>query len=425
MKTIKPIIIKLDKLVYGGEAMGHLEDGRAVFVPYTLPGEVVRIQLVEERGGYARAELLEVIQAEAERTAPKCKHFFSLTPYSSPVGRREGVRVCGGCQYQHMPYSGQLKAKTEILSDQLTRIGHIQHPPVHSIIASPESWNYRNQVQFHLDEDGRLGFQAAKSNRVIPISECHLPEAPINALWPQIEVEAIPDLERLSLRLGANEDLMLILESRSMEPPEMEIEAGISVVHLWPGGMTVLAGSDHLLMEVCGRTFQVSAGSFFQVNTRMAEALVTHLLEILPLPVEMILEVYCGAGLFSTFFAPQCKRLIGIEASQAACEDFMINLDEFDHVELYEAAAEEALPALEVRPDIIVVDPPRAGLDRRVLDAILAMGATTLAYISCDPSTLGRDAARLTAGGYVLKQVIPFDLFPQTYHIESLSLFIK
>jgi 23S rRNA (uracil1939-C5)-methyltransferase len=189
--------------------------------------------------------------------------------------------------------------------------------------------------------------------------------------------------------------------------------------------MTVLAGSDHLLMEVCGRRFQVSAGSFFQVNTRMAEALVTHLLEIMPLPGETILEVYCGAGLFSTFLAPQCKRLIGIEASQAACEDFVINLDEFDNVELYEAAAEEALPALEVRPDIIVVDPPRAGLDRRVLDAILAMGATTLAYISCDPSTLGRDAARLTAGGYVLKQITPFDLFPQTYHIESVSLFIK
>lgn len=147
------------------------------------------------------------------------------------------------------------------------------------------------------------------------------------------------------------------------------------------------------------------------------------MLDSLPLPAETILDVYCGVGLFSAFLAPNVKRLIGIESSPSACEDFVINLDEFDNVELYEALAEDALPVLDIHPEVILVDPPRAGLDRRALDAILALKPRTLAYVSCDPSTLARDARRLIAGGYHLKQVTPFDMFPQTYHIESISLF--
>lgn len=411
------LTVTLEKLTYGGEAMGRLEDpttemlreGRAVFVPYALPGERVRIRLVEEKRGYARAELLEVIQPAPERIQPKCPHFG----------------VCGGCHYQHMPYEAQLSAKTGILRDQLIRIGCIENPPIQPMVPSPDPWNYRNHMQFHMTEDGKLGFQTPNSNTVIPITECHLPEAPINTLWPQIEAEAIPGLEHLSIRAGANEDLMLILESESLDLPEMEIEAGISVVHLSPAGPLVLASSNHILMEVRGRTFRVSAGSFFQVNTAQAAALVEHLLASLPLPAETILDVYCGVGLFSAFLAPNVKRLIGIESSPSACEDFVINLDEFDNVELYEALAEDALPVLDIHPEVILVDPPRAGLDRRALDAILALKPRTLTYVSCDPSTLARDARRLIAGGYHLKQVTPFDMFPQTYHIESISLFIN
>ena len=137
----------------------------------------------------------------------------------------------------------------------------------------------------------------------------------------------------------------------------------------------------------------------------------------------LLLDIYCGVGLFSAFFAPKVKQVIGIEISPAACEDFAINLDEFDNVELYEALAEDVLPQLNIRPDIVIVDPPRAGLDKKALDAILTLNPKTLAYISCDPSTLARDAARLIAGGYTLLEVTPFDLFPQTYHIECISIF--
>ncbi|OGN74345.1 MAG: hypothetical protein A2X25_05495 [Chloroflexi bacterium GWB2_49_20] len=409
------ILVSLDKFTYGGDAMGRLPDARAVFVPFALPGEHVRIRLLEEKQGYARAELLEVIQTSPERIPARCPHFG----------------VCGGCHYQHMPYTSQLEVKTSILRDQLTRIGQIPNPPIQPIQSCPNPWNYRNHVQFHLQPDGHLGFLSPNSRRIVPVSECHLPEAPLNALWPQLELEAETGIERLSLRLGANEDILLLLESRQPEIPGLELQAGISVVHLFEGESLVLAGDDHIRVEIQptslsqNRSFHVSAGSFFQVNTRMAEELVDHLLANLPDNLDTLLDVYCGAGLFSAFLAPHVRRLIGIEVSPTACEDFSLNLDEFDNVELYEATAEQALPALQLKPDVILVDPPRAGLERSALEAMLAMQPKTLAYISCDPATLARDARRLLSGGYQLQQVTPFDLFPHTFHIESVSFFTR
>ena len=181
-----------------------------------------------------------------------------------------------------------------------------------------------------------------------------------------------------------------------------------------------------MIISVNDRPFRVSAASFFQVNTDMAGKMADHLLANLPVTsTTILLDVYCGVGLFSAFFAPHVGRVIGIEVSPSACEDFAVNINEFDNVELYEAPAENVLPGLDITPDAVIVDPPRAGLEKRVLDALLAKGPERIAYVSCDPSTLGRDAAHLIAGGYRLIQVTPFDLFPQTYHIESISIFEK
>jgi 23S rRNA (uracil1939-C5)-methyltransferase len=158
----------------------------------------------------------------------------------------------------------------------------------------------------------------------------------------------------------------------------------------------------------------------------MAGKMVSHLLERLHLsPQTTLIDVYCGGGLFSAFLAPRVGRLIGIESSPSACKDFAVNLDEFDHVELYEAPAEDVLPHLDAKPDAILVDPPRAGLERRALDGIATLNPQTIAYVSCDPATLARDIARLIANGYRLVEVTPFDLFPQTYHIESISILQK
>ncbi|MBI4731194.1 MAG: class I SAM-dependent RNA methyltransferase [Chloroflexi bacterium] len=406
--TVDLLTIKLEKLTCGGDALGRLPDGRAAFVPFALPGETVRARVVEERRGHVRMELVEVLEASPERIVPKCRHFGA----------------CGGCHYQHLPYETQLKAKSEIVRDQLARIGKIENPPVQEMIASPVQWNYRNHIQFHLTKDGKLGYVGVDGRRVVPISECHLPEPKLDALWPGLQFEPGLGLERVSLRLGAEGDVMLLLESP--EPPELEVEADLSVVHLLGDEAVVMAGDDHVVMVVKERPFRVSAGAFFQVNAAMAGKMVTHLLERLPVtPQTTLLDVYCGVGLFSAFFAGRVRRLAGIEVSPAACEDFAANLDEFENVELYQAPAEDVLPYLDLKPDIVIVDPPRAGLEKRVLDAVQARGPERIAYVSCDPSTLARDASRFIAGGYRLVEVTPFDLFPQTYHIESISIFEK
>ena len=402
------LIISLEKFAYGGDAMGRLDDGRAVFVPFGLPGERVRVRLTEEKRGFARAELLEVLEASPQRVAPRCIHFG----------------VCGGCHHQNLSYEEQLKAKTEILRDQLTRIGRIENPPVREMVASPSPWNYRNHVQFHLTDEGKLGYMTVGISKVFPLSECHLPEGSINSLWPQLEFEPELSLERVSLRSGADKELMLVLDSDSPEPPELEIEAGISVAHVYEENSVVIAGNDHVVIRVLDRQFKVSAASFFQVNTAMAEKMVEHLITSLPVSSSTVLvDIYCGVGLFSAFLAPNCERVIGIESSPSACEDFATNLDEFENVELYEGLAEDVVPHLGLDADIVLVDPPRAGLEKRVVDGILKLTPQMIAYVSCDPSTLARDAARFIQGGYRLKDVTPFDLFPQTFHIESISIF--
>jgi 23S rRNA (uracil1939-C5)-methyltransferase len=404
------LTVKLGKLVYGGEALARLAGGQAAFVPFGLPGEIVKARVVAEKRGLVHLALVEVLEPSPDRIIPRCSHFG----------------VCGGCHYQHISYQAQLQGKADILRDQLMRIGKIPDPPVQSIVASPDEWNYRNHVQFHLTRDGKLGFVGVDGRNLVPITECHLPEAALNQIWPGLEFDPGLGLERISLRMGRAEEAMLVLESDDPETPELELETDLSVVHMTGEDTVVMAGEQSLGISVKGRTFRVSAASFFQVNTAMAGKMVDHLLEHLPVSASAtLLDVYCGVGLFSAFFAGRVGRLIGIEASPAACEDFAANLDEFDNVELYEAPAETVLAGLDGFPDIAIVDPPRAGLEKTGLQALLALAPARLAYVSCDPSTLGRDAARLIAGGYRLIDVTPFDLFPQTSSIESISIFEK
>ncbi|MCB0119133.1 MAG: class I SAM-dependent RNA methyltransferase, partial [Anaerolineales bacterium] len=412
--------VNLEKLTYGGEAMGRLQDGRAVFVPFGLPGETVRIQLTQEKQNFARGEILEILKPSSDRIEPKCKHFYrpplpeGRVPTQSVEGL--GVRACGGCHYQNLPYEKQLTAKADILRDQLQRIGKIENPPVQPTIPSPEQWNYRNHVQFHLTDDGKVGYVFSPlpkgeglgvRGNVRAIEECHLPEPAIDAFRNDLQFEARMNLERVSLRSGADDDLMLILESETEETPELEIEADVSIVHIYEDHPVVIAGSASLTIQVFGKDFHASAPSFFQVNTPMAEKMVQHLQAQLPNPDSQftLIDLYCGVGLFSKFFADKYAKVIGIESMPSSCEDFAINLDEFNNVELYEGAAEEILPALApqlTEPTHMIVDPPRAGIDKFALDAILQINPQVIAYVSCDPSTLARDAARLIKGGYTL-----------------------
>ncbi len=404
--------ITLEKFTYGGDAIGRLSDGRAVFVPFGLPHEVVSVKLTQEKQNFARGEILKILQPSQGRIQPKCAHFTR----------------CGGCHYQHISYEKQLQIKTEILRDQLQRIGKIENPPVEDMIPSPHQWNYRNNIQFHLTNEGKLGFIHSKGNSAFAVEECHLPDQEIDSFWKELNFEPNLNIERVSLRAGEENDLMLVFESESAETPELEIEADVSVVHLYQEHPVVLAGQDHIFIKVLDKVFKVSAASFFQVNTKMAEKMAEHLMTQLPMTNQptALLDIYCGVGLFSKIFANQYAKVIGIESSPSACEDFVFNLDEFDNVDLYEGAAESILPILSTQlnqPINCIVDPPRAGIEKRALDALINIKPQIIAYVSCDPATLARDAARLIRGGYALKQVTPFDLFPQTYHIESISIF--
>lgn len=399
--------VEITGMVYGGNGFGRLADGRAVFVPFVLPGERAEIELVEEKRSHARGRLVRLLKASPLRIQPRCPHFG----------------VCGGCHYQHMAYEEQLRVKEAIVREQLMRIAGIKDPPVWPIVPSPAAWNYRNSVQFHLDPQGKPGYQEAGSHRVVAIRECHLPEETLNQAWPLLDLEPLPGLERVDLRLGAGEDLLLALEGSGEAIPEFSVDFPLSAVYLGPDRSMVLAGDDGILIEVLDKSFRVSAGSFFQVNTRQAGALVQHLLDRLKLTRDMtLMDVYCGVGLFSTFMAPLVKRCIGVELSASACQDYAVNLDACENVELYVGAAEDVLPALDVKAEVVLVDPPRAGLERLALEAIVSMAPQTQAYVSCDPATLARDIQRLTAAGYTLVEATPFDLFPQTYHVETVAL---
>jgi len=400
--------LQIDRLVYGGDAMGRLPDGRAAFLPFALPGEKVLAQIVEEKRGHVRAVPIKILSASPERIQPRCRHF----------------QTCGGCHYQHMPYDMQLRVKESVLREQLERIAGIASPPLKAIIPSPQPWNYRNFVQFHLAPEGRLGFNSAGSNRVVAVEECFLPLDALNEVWPNLDLEPVPDLTRVSLRAGAEDDIQLILESQS-DLPEMEFELDmpISAVHLGRGVPLLLAGDPFVLMQVKEQVFKVSAGSFFQVNTAQAAAMVDEVLSLLPLNgSETLLDVYSGVGLFSAFLAPRVNRLIAVESSAAACDDFVANLDAFDNVELYMGAAEDILNHLPVKPDAVLLDPPRAGLAKPALDALVKMQPGKIVYVSCDPATLARDLKRLISAGYRLDSCRPVDMFPQTYHVETVAL---
>ena len=400
----------IQSLVYGGSGMGRLADGRAVFIPFTLPGEKVKARIKEEKKGFVMAEVLEILQPSSQRIRPRCPHYG----------------MCGGCHYQHISYELQVVYKKEIFVEQLQRIGNIEIPIISQVVKSNEAWNYRNALQFHLSPNGKLGFERSNSHDTLEIQECHLPCSALSETWPQLDFEFLPEIERVELRQGDDDEILLALYSQNSTPPEFETELPISAVHISPQGQIVLAGNDCLRISVLGKSLRVNAGSFFQVNHFIAENIISILLEKIRLTKEMvILDGYCGVGLFSVFLAPLVSRCLGVEVSSSACRDYALNLDANDNVELYEGSAEEVLPLLEVKPDLVVLDPPRSGIERRALAALVKMAPEQLVYISCNPATLARDAKHLIEAGYKLEESILMDMFPQTFHIESLNFFSK
>ena len=396
----------------GQDSRDETRSGHVVFVPYAIPGETVRVEILEAHKRWAQARLLDVLEPSPHRVEPPCPHY--------------GAGKCGGCHFQHIDYEAQAEFKRDIVVDQLGRVGGLVGVNVRDIIGAAEPWGYRNHVQFSLTRDGRLGFLTADTHDVVPVQECLLLEPLLDELWTALDMEW-PQLHRLSLRCGsATGDLMAIFELDHYEDFDIEVDFPVSCVLLLADGeVAVLMGNPHLEEHVAGRVYRVSAGSFFQVNTGGAEALVSLVHGYLaPTGNETLVDLYCGVGLFGLALADRVGRVIGVEADPSAVEDFRHNARGLDRVHLVEGPAKASLPRVEGAVDLLVLDPPRSGAGRRVVDEIKRLAPRRIAYVSCDPATLSRDARYLTEAGFHLEEVQPVDLFPQTYHVEAVALFV-
>jgi 23S rRNA (uracil1939-C5)-methyltransferase len=404
--------LELTDIAHGGSALGR-HAGRVIFAPYAIPGERVRAQIAEERGRYAFARVLDVLEASPHRIAPSCRHF--------------GPGKCGGCQWQHIDYAAQLAFKRQVVADQLTRIGKFHDPPVREALPGPSPWAYRAHMTFTACPDGQLGFWSDDNSRVVPIEECHILHPALVDLYNQLDLD-LPTLERLRLQVGSDpNDRMLVLSTRDDLAPEIELDLPVSVNLLLADNEPVnLIGSSHVSYQVHGQRFRVTAGSFFQVNLWLVETLVDEALYRLDLKGgDTALDLYSGVGLFTAFMAEQAGLVVSVESYPPAASDADINLADLDNVDLVEGAVEAVLDDLEGTFEVALVDPPRAGLSPEVVDGLARLAPDRLVYVSCDPATLARDGGRLARQGYELVDVQPVDLFPQTFHIETVTLFVR
>jgi 23S rRNA (uracil1939-C5)-methyltransferase len=383
----------VEKLVYGGDGLARVE-GRVVFAPFVLPGERIRVHAEQEKPGLVRARTLEVLEPAPERVAAPCAVF----------GR------CGGCHYQHAPYEYQLAAKRDILADQLRRLGKME-PPERIAVAVGEPWGYRNRAQLHID--GRhIGYRQAGSHRLCEVKQCPVASPKINETihalagmlhnprWPRFvrSLEIFTDEQQVQLNVLDSDHPVA---KRFFDWCAAEIPALVEGALDYQG------------------QFRVSRHSFFQVNRFLLDRLVEVALE--GAEGETALDLYAGVGLFSLALARGFKEVTAVESGSGAVRDLQFNAERaaLANLRAEQRTAEEYLQKLERAPDFVLLDPPRAGLGKAVVRRLAELRPRQVAIVSCDPATLARDLAGLTAAGYSVEQMTLVDLFPQTYHLET------
>ena len=413
----------LDGIAHGGEAIGR-HAGKTVFVPYAIPGERVRIEIVEEKERWGRARLLEVLQPSPDRVAPPCPYF--------------GPDQCGGCQWQHIAYERQAELKHEIVADQLRRLGHIGDPNVADVIAlaDPDAagqqvayldYGYRNQIDFAI-AGGHTALRRTDGRSLIPVDFCLLVNDRIDRLHAALDVD-FPELTGIRIRAAEANDDALVLFETAAKAPEIEIDLPAAVAIRGERGIQPLIGEPVIAEEVNGTPLRISPLSYFPPNTAGAAALVDVVLAYAGVqPGQAVLDAYCSVGLFSIPLADAGARVIGVESNAAACEDFAANAGDRENIELHEGAVEEVLPALAAdgqRVDVFVLDPPRAGAGPDVLRMAADLSPSRLVYVASDPASLARDAVHLAALGYRLVEAQPVDLQPQTFRIETVALWAR
>ncbi|HEY0151938.1 MAG TPA: class I SAM-dependent RNA methyltransferase [Longimicrobium sp.] len=416
----RPVRVRIDSIAAGGEGVGRLPDGRVVFVHRTAPGDFAEVALTEKRDRWARGRLLRVLEASPERREAPCPHYAR----------------CGGCTLEHMPYDAQLRAKARIVADALTRIGGMPTQPP-EVVPSPREFRYRNRVSFALRrrESGRVeaGFHAlGEPDEVVDIKgSCLLPEEPIARVWDAIRANWGPDARllpsgerlRLTLRATASGEVSLLVEGGfTAGRPDELMERVPGLVAVWhrprEASPELIAGSPGLPETWGDETVELSGTAFLQVNREAAALLEAHVLERAGDVAGMrVVDAYCGVGLHARRFARDGARVVGIELDPQAVEAAIAAAP--PGAEFVEGPVEELirqhLPA-----DLVILNPPRAGVAAEVADALVAARAERILYVSCNPATLARDLKRLSPA-YTLVGIRSFDLFPQTAHVESVA----
>ncbi|MGI6368239.1 MAG: class I SAM-dependent RNA methyltransferase [Anaerolineae bacterium] len=398
--------IELTDMAHGGDAVGRYQ-GRAVFVPMAMPGERVTVALEPSTRSYLRGRLVGIERPSPHRIEPACPYF----------GR------CGGCHWQFIDYAEQLRIKESIVRNALQRIGGIAEPPVAPMLGMQVPWRYRNHVQLRINRRGDVGYLAAGSHEIVPTAHCLIAHPLLETMWDAHRELGVPASEVI-LRAGIQTgERLAYLQARTqtrkatISPPE-----DCNVLLRTPGGRRqLLAGDPSLHERVENRTFRISADAFFQNNTLQAELLVRQARELLALqPGRSLLDAYCGGGLLGLSLVDESHTLYGIEWAGASLEDARIN--SAGRGTFWEGDVEHVLQRQHPHVDAIVLDPPRAGCTAAAVVALAACGASRILYVSCDPATLARDIARFTELGYRLQRVQPIDMFPQTYHVETVVL---
>ena len=431
--------LHIESLASGSAAIARRSDGKAVFVEGAAPGDTVRVRTLTEKGSYATAEVVEVLDAGACRVAPSC-----------PL-----AGTCGGCSWQHISYDQQLDAKRQNIVDALVRIGHMEQGRALELVAgclpSKRTLAYRNKLEFACttDANGRLvvGMHKLGSDDVVAVGTCPLAARPIQKASGALQ-GALRYLEgaepgslgifRIGVRASVRtHSLQVALWTTPGPFPRQAVAKTLaqavratSIVRVLaqPGharkvkGVEVLAGAPVWEEQLGDYIYQISAPSFFQVNTAQAEKLVELVVDGLEVSEDArVADLYCGAGTFTLPLAETDADVIAVESAGPAVRDLRRNLE--DAGLWAEVVGGDALRELADmgRLDALVVDPPRAGLADGVPELIARAHPRRMAYVSCDPATWARDIARLQACGYVLQRAVPVDLFPQTHHCEVAS----
>jgi len=383
--TERIVTVRIEDLVFGGSGMGRLEDGRVIFVDFAAPGELVEAEIERISPDYVEAVTVRVLEPSPDRVEPRCRYFGQ----------------CGGCQLQHLRYEAQLAAKEAAVREQLQRIGRLDPGVVQPIVGARDPWGYRNHVRFSTGRKyGDVGFITRRGRRLLKVEECPIAHPFVNRILPELQGKGA-GLHQIQVRIDPTTGEYLVY-------PRIE-------------GVSFETGQPWYRERLAGFTFRVSASSFFQVNHEQAEALVRLIGEALPARGRLLVDAYAGVGTFAVIFANRFERVIAIEESPSAVRDAAENLTQAPNVEMREGKVEELLPYLFPAPDVILLDPPRAGCLPEALQAILRLRPVELVYVSCNPTTLARDLRTLVNGGYRLLSVTPLDMFPQTAHIECVA----